>query len=149
MAAATDFWENRLVDFLFRGQALTQPTNWYFSLFTVAPTDSTAGTEVSTSGTAYARVTYACSMANWSGTQGAATTVASSGTGGTISNNNPITFPAPTGSNWGNCVAFGIHDAVSAGNLCYFGALSQAKNVNAGDSAPTFPAATLTIQIDN
>jgi len=41
-------------------------------------------------------------MANWAGTQGSGSTVASSGTGTQTSNNNAIAFPDPTADwNWG------------------------------------------------
>lgn len=145
MAAMSDYLENKLIDQVFRGQAYTFPTSLYIGLLTVAPTDSTAGTEVS--GSAYARVTVANTLANWAGTQGAGTTVASSGTTGTTSNNAIISFPTPTAT-WGTVVAFGIYDAASAGNLLFYGTLSVAKTINNGDTV-TFPAAALSIQIDN
>lgn len=156
MTALTDTFENKLIDFLFRGQALgitgasaaagSGPTNLYVGLFTVNPTDGTAGTEVS--GNAYARVAVASSLANWAGTQGAGTTAASSGTSGTTSNNGVITFPTPTPSGWGTVVGFGIFDASSGGNLLAFGALTTSKTINPGDPV-TFPAGSLTFQIDN
>ena len=156
MAALTDFFENKMIDFLFRGQALgvtgasaaagTGPTNLYVGLFTASPSDTGGGTEVS--GGSYARVTVASSLANWAGTQAAASTAVSSGTGGTTSNNNAITFPAPT-ANWGTVVAAGIFDASTGGNLLTFSALTTSKTVNNGDAAPSFAAAALTFQIDN
>ena len=157
MAAFTDFAENKIIDWLFRGQAIgitgasaaagTGPTNLYVGLFTTNPTDSTAGTEVS--GGAYARVTVASTLANWAGTQAAASTVASSGNTGTTSNNGAITFPAPSGANWGVITGFGIFDASTGGNLLVYGALSTSKTVNQNDAAPSFAAAALTFQIDN
>ncbi len=156
MAALTDAFENKLIDFLFRGQALglanstaaagTGPSNIYVGLFTAAPTDSTAGTEVT--GGSYARVTVAATLANWAGTQAAASTTASTGTGGTTSNNNAVTFAAPT-ANWGTIVAAGLFDSASGGMLLALGALSVSKTVNNGDAAPSFAAAQLTFQIDN
>ena len=113
---------------------------------TAAPTDSTAGTEVT--GNAYARVSVASSLANWAGTQSAASTTVSTGTGGTTSNNGVITFPTPTPSGWGTVVAVGIYDASSGGNLLIYSALTTSKTINPGD-AVTFPAASLTFQIDN
>jgi hypothetical protein len=114
MAALTDYMENKLIDWLFRGQSFTPPATLYIGLLTVVPTDSTAGTEVT--GGSYARVGVAGSLANWAGTQSAGSTTASSGTGGTTSNNGAVTFPSPTGS-WGSVVAFGFYDASSGGNL--------------------------------
>jgi hypothetical protein len=157
MTANTDFFENKLIDFIFRAQALTGistataaagtgPATLYIALYTVAPTDSTAGTEVS--GGSYARVAVTSSMANWAGTQSAGSTTASSGTSGTTSNNNAITFPTPT-ANWGTVVATGALDASSAGNLLFWAAQSPSKTVNNGDPAPSFAAGALTYQIDN
>jgi len=156
MAALSDFAENKIIDFLFRGQALgitgasaaagTGPTNVYVALYTANPTDSTAGTEVT--GGSYARVTVASSLANWAGTQGAGTTTASSGTTGTTSNNNAITFPAPT-ANWGVVTGAALCDATSGGNILAYGALTVNKTVNNGDAAPSFPAGSLTFQLDN
>lgn len=156
MAAMSDFLENKLIDWFFRAQAIgitgasaaggTGPTNLYIGLLTAAPSDTGGGTEVT--GGSYARVTYASSLANWAGTQAAASTTASTGTGGTTSNNTAITFPAPT-ANWGTITHFGIYDASSAGNLLFWGALTASKTVNNGDAAPSFAAAALSIQIDN
>ena len=74
--ALTDTYENSLIDWLMRAQTLTPPTTGaYIALFTTCPTDSTGGTEVSTG--SYARVNYAASLANWAGTQAAASTTAS------------------------------------------------------------------------
>lgn len=117
----------------------------YVGLYTTAPTDAGGGVEVS--GGNYSRVAVASSLANWAGTQGAGTTVASTGTGGQTSNNGVITFPAPSGA-WGLIVALGIFDAVSAGNLLYWGLVTPNKTVNASDPAPTIAAGTLTITED-
>lgn len=156
MAAFSDFAENKLIDWLFRGQALgitgasagagSGPTALYVGLLTSTPTDSTAGTEVS--GGSYARVTVNSSLANWAGTQGAGTTTASSGTSGTTSNNNAITFPAPT-ANWGTVTGVAVYDAASGGNLLFYSALTASKTVNNGDAAPSFVSGALTFQIDN
>jgi hypothetical protein len=156
MAAMTDFLENKLIDFLFRGQALgitgasaaagTGPTSLYVGLLTAAPSDSAAGTEVS--GGSYARVAVSGALANWAGTQSSGSTTASSGTGGTTSNNGAVTFPAPT-ANWGVVTHFAIYDASSAGNMLIWGALTTSKTINNGDAAPSFAAAALTFQIDN
>lgn len=146
MAAMSDYLENKLIDQIFRGQAFSFPATLHVALFTANPSDTGGGTEVT--GGSYARVSVAASLANWAGTQSAGSTTASSGTGGTTSNNNAITFPAPT-ANWGTITGFGIFDASSAGNLLFWGSLSASKTVNNGDAAPAFSAAALSIQIDN
>jgi hypothetical protein len=156
MAALSDFLENKLIDWLLRGQAIgitgasagagSGPTTVYVGLLTAAPSDSGGGTEVS--GGSYARVAVTSSLANWAGTQSAGSTTASSGSGGTTSNNNAITFPAPT-ANWGVVTHMGIYDASSGGNLLVYAALTASKTVNNGDAAPSFAAAALTFQLDN
>jgi len=154
MSAASDFFENKWVDFFFRGQALgitgasagagTGPTTLYVALFTAAPSDTGGGTEVT--GGSYARASVTSSLANWAGTQGAGTTTVSSGTGGQTSNNNNVTFPAPT-ANWGIVTHYGVFDAASGGNLLFHNALGASKTVNNGDAAPAFPPGSLTFTV--
>jgi hypothetical protein len=137
----SDYLENKLVDQLFRGQAAPTTSTLYVGLLTAAPSDTGGGTEVS--GGSYARVAVTSSFTNWAGTQSAASTVASSGTGGQTSNNTAITFPTP-GATWGTVTHFGIYDAASAGNLLFWGALTIAKTINQSDTV-TFPAASLSV----
>lgn len=156
MSANTDAFENKLIDFLFRGQALglanstaaagTGPATHYVALFTAAGSDAAAGTEVT--GGSYARVPVTASLANWAGTQAAGSTTASTGSSGTTSNNNPITFPAPT-ANWGQATEWGLFDSLTGGTECIRAALTTPKTINNGDPAPSFAAGTLTYQIDN
>lgn len=140
MSQASNYLENKITDLIFRGQTFTPPATIYVSLHTADPTDAAGGAEVS--GGSYARVAITANLTNWSGTQAAASTVASSGTGGASSNNGAITFPAPT-ANWGVCTHFGIWDALTTGNLLVFGALGTSKTINNGDAAPSFAAAAL------
>ena len=156
MAAFTDFAENKIIDFLFRAQALgitgataaagTGPATLYVGLFTAAPTDAGGGTEVT--GGSYARVAVTSSLANWAGTQAAASTVASSGSNATTSNNGALAFPTPTAA-WGVITSYAIFDAAAAGNMLIYGTLTTSKTVNNGDPAPSFVAAALTFQLDN
>jgi hypothetical protein len=156
MAAFSDFAENKLVDFIFRGQALgitggsaaagTGPTALFVALLTAAPSDTGGGTEVS--GGSYARVSVTSSLANWAGTQSAGSTTASSGTSGTTSNNAAITFPTPS-ANWGVVTHAAVYDASTAGNLLFYASLTASKTINNGDPAPSFAAGSLTFQIDN
>ena len=75
MAAMTDYLENKVIDWMLRGQTFTPPATLYVALYTTTLTDSSAGTEVTGGG--YARVALTSSMANWAGTQSAASTTAS------------------------------------------------------------------------
>ena len=143
--ALSDYLENKLVDHVFRGQAYTAPSTIYVALFTSACSDSAAGTEVSVG--SYVRPGLAASLVNWAGTQAAASTTASSGTSGTTSNNAAITFATPS-AGWGTVTHIGLMDAVTSGNLLVCTALSTSKTINSGD-AVSFPAASLTVQIDN
>lgn len=118
----------------------------YVALYTANPTDAGGGTEVT--GGSYARVAVASTLANWAGTQAAASTTASTGTSGTTSNNNVITFPAPT-ANWGVITGMAIYDSATGGNELWWAALTTNKTVNNGDTAPSYSAAALTVQIDN
>jgi hypothetical protein len=141
MSQMTNYLENRLVDHLFRAQTLTAPANLHVSLHTADPGE-TGASELTTAG-AYARAAVTSSLANWAGTQGAGTTVASSGTGGVTSNNGVISFPTPT-ANWGTVSHFAIWDAASGGNPLLYGALASSKTINSGD-AVSFAAGTLTV----
>lgn len=148
MTAMSDALENQLCDALFRAQSFSAPTALWVALFTATPSDSGGGTEVSTSGTGYARVNLAPSLTNWAGTQAAGSTTVSTGTNGTTSNNVAISFPAPTG-NWGSITSFGIFSSQTGGTLYWWGALTVAKTVNNGDASPSFQPGALSIQIDN
>lgn len=140
--AMTDYLENKVVDWLFRGQTFTPPATIYVGLQTSACSDSSAGTEVT--GGSYARVAVTSSLANWAGTQSAGSTTASSGTGGQTSNNAAITLPAPT-ANWGTVVSFGLYDAPTGGNMLICQTLTAPKTVNNGDAAPAFAIGALTV----
>ena len=87
---------------------------YYLALFTVAPSEKGGGTEVS--GGAYARqkVTF--------GTPSS----------GSMSNSAALEFPTATAS-WGTAVAWGLFDAVSAGNMIWYGNITTPKELLAGD----------------
>ncbi len=141
MSQLTDFAENALIDCMFRGQALGNPATWFFALYTAAPGETGGGTEVS--GGSYSRPSLAASLANFAGTQGAGTTVASSGSSGQTSNNVAITAPAPT-ANWGTLTHYSWMSAGSGGNMWIYGALAAPRVISSGDAAPSFAAAALT-----
>lgn len=145
-AALTDFAENKLVDATLRAQAIGTPATWYVALYTTCPTDSTAGTEVS--GGNYARVAVTAGLAAFAGTQSAGSTIASSGTGGTTSNNAAWPFASPT--TWTAVVnCWGITDASTAGYIWIYSAITGApKTINVGDTA-TFAIGAATFRIDD
>jgi hypothetical protein len=145
MSALSDYLENKAIDAICRGQTFPTPANVFISLHTANPSDAGTGAEVS--GGAYGRVSVAATLANFSGTQGAGTTTASSGTGGQVSNNGAITFVAPSGANWGTVTHFGMWTQVTGGSLLMYGALSTPRTINSGDAAPSFAAGALTFTL--
>jgi len=115
MSAASDYLENELLDHVLSNSAYTSPTTVYVGLYTSSPNDDDSGTEVS--GGSYAR-------------QSASFAAASSGSAST---NATITFPAAT-ANWGTITHVSIHDAASAGNLLFHGAVTSSKTIETGDT---------------
>lgn len=146
--ALSDYGENKVLDALLRAQSIGTPATWYIRLDTTTCTDAGPGTEVSTSGTAYARQAVTAALASWAGTQGAGTTVASTGTGGTTTNNNAITWTASTAA-WGNVQSVKWTDASTAGNAWICIDLTAPLNVSGTGFTVSFAAAALSFQIDN
>lgn len=145
MAALTNYMENKVLDAWLRAQAFTFPSSSHVGLFTVAPNEAGGGTEVTAGGYQRAQVTN--SLANWAGTQGSGTTAASTGTGGTTSNNVAVTFPVAT-ADWGTVVAFGVFDSATLGNLLFYAALTTPRSITNGSTA-SFAPGSLTFQIDD
>jgi hypothetical protein len=117
MAALSDYAEKLLLDYSMTTDSVTRPTAWYVALYTVAPSDSGGGTEVSGGG--YARQTVAFAAAT-------------SGTG-TTSNTGDVSWTA-SGAAFGTVVAIGIFDAVSGGNLLWHGNMTASKTIADGDT---------------
>lgn len=111
----SDTFETRVLTWVFTNGTATRPTAWYLALFTTDPADDASGTEVSTSGTAYAR-------------QAATFTVS----GDTASNSAAIEFPTATAS-YGTVTHVGVFDASTSGNLIAHAALTTSKAIDTGD----------------
>ena len=124
MAGKTNYTENNLLNFLFRGVSFPVPGGIFVGLFTTAPTgdDGSGGVEVT--GGSYARVSVARGTSEWKDP--------STAVQGMTENVNAIQFIAAT-AGWGTVVAVGIWDASSSGNLLYFGNLAASKVVNSGE----------------
>ena len=110
----SDTFETHVLNYVFTSTSVTRPTAWYLALFTSNPADDASGTEVSTSGTAYAR-------------QSATFTVS----GDTASNNAAIEFPTATAS-FGT-VSHAVFDASTGGNMIAYAALTASKAIDTGD----------------
>jgi hypothetical protein len=106
------------------------------------------GTIPEGSATGYARVAVTSSLANWSGTQGAGTVVASSGSSGQISNNNAISFAQVT-TNLGLVVGFCLFDALTGGNCWEYGIQASGTPTNiSANISPNFAAGALGLGYD-
>ncbi len=119
MTQLTNYGENKILDFM-RGQTLTLPSSWNVALGSAA--DDASFTELS--GTGYARVGVTRSLTNFAGTQGAGTTLASTGTSHSSSNNIAISWGNP-GGNWGTANYVGLFDASTSGNCWAWFPISQ------------------------
>ncbi len=108
--------ETLVLNWLLTAGSATRPTAWYLALFTSNPDEDGSGTEVSTSGTAYARQTAAFTVS-----------------GNTASNNAAIEFPTATAS-YGTVSHVGVYDASTGGNLIAYAALTTAKAIDTGDA---------------
>lgn len=144
--AFSDYSENHAIDHVFRATAWTAPSSHWIGLSTTACSDSATGTEVSTSGTGYARAAYNPSTTNWANTQDSGSG-ASTGTSGQTKNLVAISYSAPT-ANWNTVSHFFIIDSASgAGNIILCQALTASKTVNSGDAAPSFAIGAITVTI--
>ena len=118
-----NFIENALLEHVTGRTALPAPTNTYLALFTVAPTDSTFGTEVEIGVGGYAR-----RQLSW----GAAAE-------GSISTSSSTRFPAAGNAttNWGTVVALGVMDSSTGSelsNLWWYGNLSTVLQFETGSN---------------
>ena len=129
MAGFTDYLEAKLLDHIFTDPTYTPPTTLYLGLLSGTPSDDagTGLTEVSTSGTAYARI--AITAADFAAATGTAPVSKSSSAGKTFAQ---ATADYASGS---NITYWGIWDASTAGNLMLIGQLTVAKPVLSGDTA--------------
>jgi hypothetical protein len=113
----TNYLETEILDHVFAGAAYSAPGTHYLALFT-AVSDGEAGsvTEVSTSGTAYARVA-----------------VSFSTSGDTTSNSGAVEYATATGGGFGTVTHVGVYDASTSGNLMCYATLTASKAIAAGD----------------
>ena len=122
-------FETRVLTWLLTGDAVTRPSSFYVALFTSNPDEDASGTEVSTSGTAYARQSVSFSVS-----------------GNTATNSAAIEFPTATAS-YGTVTHIGVFDASTGGNLIAYAALTTSKAIDTGDVL-RLPANDLDITMD-
>lgn len=114
--AFSDYLEDKVLEHVFGGNAFTAPSTLYVALFTVAPSDTGGGTEVS--GGAYARQTATFNVSGTNPTE--------------ASNVAAIEYPTAT-ANYGTVLAVGVFDASSGGNLLAYSTLTTNKTIDTGD----------------
>lgn len=131
MGSFSNYLEDKILDHIF-GKASYTSSTIYVGLSTAEPLDDGSGL-AEPSGNGYARVV--TSTSDWN--------VASTGT---IDNVNTITFSEATGD-WGTITHFVLFDAATAGNMLAYGALSQSKVINSGDTGK-FDAGDLDVSLD-
>lgn len=111
--AASNYLEDKILNHVLDNTSYTSPTTVYLALYTSNPDEDNSGTEVT--GGSYAR-------------QSMSFAAASSGSSATDADINFTGMPAATVTH------FGILDALTTGNLLYYGAFSSSKTTNSGDT---------------
>lgn len=111
----SDYLEDKLLKHVFTNTSYTSPSSLYLALYTVAPSDTGGGTELSGSGYTRKAVTFSVS-----------------GTTTLATNSAAVEFDAATGS-WGTIVAVGVFDASTSGNLLAWSELTTSKAISTGD----------------
>ena len=108
----SNYLENKLIDHFLGTTTYTKPSTAYLALYTVAPTDSTSGTEVT--GGSYARKTVTFNAAS----------------SGSTTNNADVDL---TGMPACTVVAIAVCDALTSGNILVYGSLTANKSLDSGD----------------
>jgi len=125
----TDYAEKKALDAVFNDAERT----YKMALYTVAPTETTSGTEVSTEGTGYSRQTISFGAATGSGT-----------TPSKVTNDIMVTF-GPASSNWGTVTGIAIFDDLD--NMLVYGTLEASQTVATGNKVE-FAVGAVEISLD-
>jgi len=128
VGAFSDYLENKLLDHVLRVTAYPQPSALYLAAYTSNPTDADTGTEVSGGGYARQAITFGASS------------------GGQSKNNATVEFPLAT-ANWGTITHIAIRDALTGGNLLFYGPLDATITINTNEIL-RFQANSITIGAD-
>jgi hypothetical protein len=127
----TTFLADKLINHTLRNTAYTAPVTVYVSLHTSNPGKGGSHANEVTGGS-YARI---------------AVTFGAPSTSGNYEEtvNSLVTFPTAT-ADWGTITHIGIEDANAAGNMLFYGPLTNSKVVQNGDTF-SIPAADLVIDL--
>lgn len=114
---ASNFLEEAILNYFFRGQAVSRPTNLYLALYKTNPTDSDTGSEVTGGG--YTRQPLSFGAPTQQGDKAVVSTI------------NAVEFTQAT-SDWGEIAYFGIRDAKEGGNLLVYGIFNKPQTISEG-----------------
>jgi len=123
----TNYGEGKALEYLFK----TMCTKYYVGAFTVAPSDTSSGTEVNAEEYVRQEITFGD---------------VTEGNPSTISNSNVVEFPVAQ-SDWGTVVALAIFDAATGGNMIAFSNVDTPRHVDVG-IALRIPVGALTFKCD-
>lgn len=122
MTAFSDYYENKIIDHMLRGQAFTPPATVYVALFTANTGLESNSPSAEVSGGSYARQTLTLSAA----------------AAGATSNSGDLTFPTAS-ANWGTVTSVAIVDHATNTtwgtnvNVLMYADLTASKVINSGD----------------
>lgn len=125
--SASNYLENALLNATLGNVSYTTPATVYAALYSVMPTDSSAGTELT--GNSYARQSTTFSVAS-----------------GVATNTNTVTF-GPASANWSTALGWAIVDASTSGNILYYDSFATAQTVLNGNSL-VFGIGNITVTMD-
>jgi hypothetical protein len=129
MAAFSDYLEDQITGWINGTTFPSAPTNTYVQLYSQDPTDAGSAT-----GALYTRISVAAG--GWTrGTGGA----------GTLSNTGVITITSSAASG-ATATHVAVFNAITGGNLLFYGALSASKSIGVGDEVK-FNALQLTLTV--
>lgn len=116
----TNYVQTKLLDHVLGLTTYTKPTTVYLALFSSDPTETgSAGTEITGGGYARQSITFSAST--------------NSGGLATTSNSGSINFPVATANYPAPVTHIGIMDAVTVGNMLWYGPLSASKTILQND----------------
>jgi len=123
MSAFSDYFENQIINHMLRNQAFTPPSTVYLALFTAVTGLEANNPSAEVSGGSYARMAVTLDAASGGATQNSSNVDWTTATGdwGTVTH--VAVVDHLTNTTWGTNV-----------NVLMYGALTQAKTVNTGDT---------------
>jgi hypothetical protein len=132
MGALSNFLEQEILDHVMMKGVYTPPGNIYIALSKANPGEDGAGLSEPSGGSYARKSTAAGDWDVWAA--------------GVLDNANEIEFVEATGD-WGIITHLALFDAVTSGNMLWYGALTASKTINTGDTF-RIPAGDLDLTLD-